>query len=305
MQKDKKSSGFYSIVSKMNTNILPKEGSSPIIFDDNKKTDKQNTVAAGLELNINTVVVNPLQPRKIFDEKSLEELASSIREHGIIQPIIVTKKDKHYIIVAGERRYRAARIAGLNKIPVIVKDLSEKERRELALIENIQREELNPIEEAEAMKVLIDEYGMTQEQLAASLGKSRPAVANVVRLLKLPELIIEMVRTNKLTNGHARALLSIKNAQTQIKFAKEVILKRMSVRELELKVNRYMLNKDAVPPKKSMSLELKAMERALQRVFATKVKICGSDKKGKIVIDYFSSDELQKIYDLVEDIKNK
>ncbi|NCA66795.1 MAG: ParB/RepB/Spo0J family partition protein [Clostridia bacterium] len=302
MPKEKKASGFLNIISRMNETVNPVN----VIVSPPMKEIKQehNETPGGVrEISINLIDVNPEQPRKQFDEIALNELSSSIKEHGIIQPIIVTKKEGKFVIVAGERRYRAAKLAGLSKLPVIVRDISERERREFALIENLQREGLNPIEEAEAMRALIEEYNLTQEELSQSLGKSRPAVANTLRLLKLPAEIIDMVRCGKLTQGHARALLALKAGELQIKYAKEVIIKKISVHELELRINKLLLNKITTRVPYKLSLELRAIENDMQRVFATKVKIMGNEARGKIQIEYFSKEELQKIYEVLEEIK--
>ncbi len=302
MQKEKKTSGFLNIISRMNESVVPVAVSA--LPARKEQTEEQAAAVSGVtEINIGIVEVNPEQPRKHFDEVTLNELAASIKKHGMIQPVVVAKKGAKYSIIAGERRFRAAIIAGLVKIPVVVKEAGERERREISLIENLQREELNPIEEAEAMRSLLEEYNLTQEELAASLGKSRPAVANAIRLLKLPAEIIEMVRLGKLSAGHARALLAIKDTDYQIKLAKEVILKKISVHELELRINQRMLKKAANMPISRLSLELRAFEADMQRLFATKVKIKGDDSKGKIQIEYYSKDELQKIYDLLEELK--
>lgn len=302
MQKDKKPSGFLNIISKMNANIAPIPSASSAR---QKLVAEKETVQINpdvKELSIGLIEPNEKQPRKYFDETALAELAASISEHGVIQPIIVTKQGGKFVIVAGERRYRAAKAAGLKKLPVIIRDVTEREMREISLIENLQREGLNPIEEAEAICALLEEYSLTQDELAASLGKSRPALTNSIRLLKLPPEVIEMVRGGKLSGGHARALLSLKEKSMQIKFAKEAILKKISVHELEARISRMASEKAPVKVVRQ-SLELKAMEKSLQRVFATKVKISGDDNKGKILIEYFSKGELQKIYELIDEIQ--
>lgn len=302
MQKDKKPSGFLNIISKMNANIAPIPSASSAR---QKLVAEKETVQINpdvKELSIGLIEPNEKQPRKYFDETALSELAASISEHGVIQPIIVTKQGGKFVIVAGERRYRAAKAAGLKKLPVIIRDVTEREMREISLIENLQREGLNPIEEAEAICALLEEYSLTQDELAASLGKSRPALTNSIRLLKLPPEVIEMVRGGKLSGGHARALLSLKEKSMQIKFAKEAILKKISVHELEARISRMASEKAPVKVVRQ-SLELKAMEKSLQRVFATKVKISGDDNKGKILIEYFSKGELQKIYELIDEIQ--
>jgi len=268
--------------------------------------DEKGELKSGVsEVPITLVRANPLQPRKTFDEASLAELAASIEVHGILQPLVVVPRDKVYEIVAGERRFRAAKLAGLQNIPVIVKDISEKERREIALVENLQREDLNPMEESEALFILLKENELTQEELAKTLGKSRPAVANALRLLTLPKEIQNMVRDLSLSTGHAKVLIGVKQPELQLALAKEVIAKKLSVRDLEAKLATLQTERKVPAAKKPLSLELRAMIDDMQRVFGTKVRVSGSDKKGKIVIDYYSEDDLQRIYEMLERMKEE
>lgn len=256
------------------------------------------------EMDIELIIPNPDQPRKNFDEDLLNELAISIKRYGIIQPITVVKNGLKYIIIAGERRYRACKIAGLKKIPVIIKDYTEKECKEIALIENLQREDLNPIEEAVAFRKLIDEYNLSQEELANNLGKSRPAIANSLRLLTLHPQVQKLVVDGRLSAGHARCLVSIKDYDAQIKYANAAADKKISVRELEMMVNAY-LNPNKETPKKTIKLtqELKEFVNDMQRIFATKVKIVGNEEKGRIYMDYYTKDDLQRIYELIDSLK--
>ncbi len=256
------------------------------------------------EMDIELIIPNPEQPRKNFDEDLLNELAISIKRYGVIQPITVVKNGLKYIIIAGERRYRACKIAGLKKIPVIVKDYTEKECKEIALIENLQREDLNPIEEAVAFRKLIDEYNLSQEELANNLGKSRPAIANSLRLLTLHPQVQKLVVDGRLSAGHARCLVSIKDYDAQIKYANAAADKKISVRELEMMVNSY-LNPNKETPKKTIKLtqELKEFVNDMQRIFATKVKIVGNEEKGRIYMDYYTKDDLQRIYELIDSLK--
>jgi len=266
--------------------------------------DEKGKLKEGVnEISIELVKPNPNQPRKTFNEESLKELAESIGNHGILQPLVVTKMGDGYRIVAGERRYRAAKIAGLTLIPVIIKELTEKEIREIALVENLQREDLNPMEESEALYTLLKENELTQEELAKTLGKSRPAVANSLRLLTLPRELQNMVRDLSLSTGHAKVLMGVKPPELQLSLAKEVIAKKMSVRDLEARIAALQAERKVPAAKKPVSLELRAMIDDMQRVFGTKVRISGSDKKGKILIDYYSEDDLQRIYDMLERIK--
>lgn len=252
------------------------------------------------EIEIGLIDRNPEQPRKIFDEDALAELSNSIKNHGVIQPIIVQEKDGRYIIIAGERRWRASRLAGLKTIPCIIKDYTKQEISEIAIIENLQREDLNAIESARAIKNLINDYNLTQDEVADKIGKSRPAVANTLRLLLLPESIISLVETNKISAGHARALLSVEDPVKQKELAIAVIERGLSVRDIENIIKA--LNKpknNTVQAKPEKSLELKDFENKIKRVFSTSVQIKGNDKKGKIIIDYYSKDDLDRIYDIL------
>ncbi len=267
--------------------------------------DEKGELKSGItEVSVDAVRANPGQPRKTFDQEALEELAASISLHGILQPLVVAKRGDSYEIIAGERRFRAAKIAGLEKIPVIIKDVTEKESREIALVENLQREDLNPMEESEALFILLKENDLTQEELAKALGKSRPAVANSLRLLTLPREIQNLVRDGALSTGHAKVLMGVKPAEAQIALANECVERKLSVRELEAKI-ASMQEKKKMPAEKvnKVSLELKAMVNDMQRVFGTKVRLSGSDQKGKIVINYYSPDDLQRIYELLETLK--
>ena len=252
------------------------------------------------EIEIGLIDRNPDQPRKIFDDEALAELATSIKNYGVIQPIIVREKDGRYIIIAGERRWRASRLAGLKTIPCVIKDYTEQEVSEIAIIENLQREDLNPIESAKAIKSLINQYNLTQDEVADKIGKSRPAVANTLRLLTLPEQIITLVEQNKLTAGHARTLLGIDNAAKQKEIAVAIIEKGLTVRDVENIIKNLNKPKQETSIKpKEKSLEIKDFENKIKRVLSTSVAIKGNAKKGKIVIDYYSIDDLNRIYDIL------
>ena len=254
-----------------------------------------------IELKVNQIEPNREQPRKNFDEDALQELADSIKKHGIIQPLVVQKKGEYYEIIAGERRWRAAKIAGLKHIPVVIKDYSEQEMVEIALIENIQRQDLNPIEEAMAFKQLMQEYDLKQDELAERVSKSRTAVTNSMRLLKLPQKIMEMVINNELSSGHARTLLSIEDEDLQIKVAELVILKQMSVRETENYVKKLQSNKNKSKDTKNTDNDFvyRDIENRIKEIVGTKVKVNHKNNgKGKIEIEFYSDDELERIYDL-------
>jgi len=254
------------------------------------------------ELRINQIEPNTEQPRKLFDEEKLKTLAESIKKHGVVQPIIVRKEEGDvYRIVAGERRWRAARIAGLNAIPAIVKDFSDRERMEIALIENLQREDLNPIEEAEAYERLIKDYNLTQEQISEIVGKSRPAIANSLRLLSLSKKVKEYIIEEKLTSGHARALIPIEDEKLQVSAAEEVIRRNLNVRDTE-KLVKSFLEGNKKKPKKVLDEHYLEIEEKLKNIFGTKVKLLANKKRGKILIEYYSNEELERILEMVDSI---
>ncbi len=252
------------------------------------------------EIEIGLIDRNPDQPRKNFDEDALNELAESIKSFGVVQPIIVQENNGRYIIIAGERRWRAARIAGLKKIPCLVREYTKQEVSEIAIIENLQREDLNPIESARAIKNLIEQYHLTQDEVADKIGKSRPAVANTIRLLTLPEAIINLVETNKISAGHARALLALESSVKQKEVALQIIEKGLSVRETERLIhNINQGTKLSATKRPEKSVELKEFENQIKRTLLTKVQIKGNDNKGKIIIEYYNKEDLNRIYDVL------
>ena len=274
-----------------------------LLFDEEKVTAKEGVT----EIDVSAIFANPNQPRKAFDETALKELADSISKHGVIMPIIVNKSGDRYMIIAGERRFRASKIAGLSKVPVIVKNYNERQIKEISLIENLQREDLNPIEAATAMRSLMEDYGMTQEDLADRIGKSRPAIANTLRLLSLSPEVIKMVANGALSAGHARALISLPQTD-QMKLAQGVVKEGLSVRDVEKKVKDYFDPPEVKAKKKikqELSAELKELISDMQRVLGTKVNAIGNDKKGRIYIDYYTRDDLDRISDIVEELKTK
>ena len=268
--------------------------------------DSDGNLNKGVEiLPLDIIVPNPNQPRKSFDQTALEELAVSIKNYGIIQPIIVCPVcDAKYQIVAGERRYRASKIAGMNNIPVLKMILTAKQIKELSLIENLQRQDLNPIEEAKAFRSLIEEYGFTQEQLADRLGKSRPAITNSLRLLSLNPVVIDMVVSGRLSAGHARCLTSIKDFIVQNTYALAACDKQLSVRQLELMVRNYLNPSKKDKKIMDISVELKDMVNIMQKKFGTKVGAVGNNTKGRIFIDYYSTADLDRIFEILEQIKD-
>ncbi|WP_064202754.1 ParB/RepB/Spo0J family partition protein [Brevibacillus brevis] len=252
------------------------------------------------EVSINEIRPNPYQPRKEFEQSAIEELAQSIKEHGIIQPLIVRKSIKGYELVAGERRLRAAKLAGLKEVPVVVKAYTDQQLMEIALIENLQRENLNPLEEAEAYDKLISHHDYTQEQLAQKIGKSRPHVANMLRLLQLPEKIRKMVSAAELSMGHSRALLGVTDKKVQQQLANDVVEKGLSVRQLEEIVKQLNVSRET-KKKKSAKNEpvLIEMEERLRSRFGTSVKIKKGSKRGKIEIDFYSQEDLERIIQML------
>lgn len=270
-------------------------------------TDSANseTVSAETphEIPIAQIDPNVNQPRKTFDEVALNELANSIRIHGVISPIIlVNQPNGRYMIIAGERRWRASKKAGLLTIPAIVRNYTPQQVKEISLIENLQREDLNPIETAVAIKQLMDEYRYTQEQVADRIGKSRPAIANTLRLLTLDEKVIALVSDGRLSAGHARCLVVVEDAEAQLKLAQMGCDNKVTVRDFEKMVKNY-LNPKPAKPKMEQSLELKDMVSRMQRTFATKVSALGNDKKGRIYIDYYNRDDLDRIIEILEVIE--
>ena len=270
----------------------------------NTKREQEGNVT---ELDINKIYPNPNQPRKHFDEEALQELASSIKTHGVIQPLVVNREaDGKYMIIAGERRWRASNMAGLQKVPVVIKNYTEKQIKEISIIENLQREDLNPIEAARAIKQLMDEYNLTQEAVADRIGKSRPSVANTLRLLSLYPDVVKMIEDGRLSSGHARSLVVVDDTTQQLKLAKQAADGKMSVRDLEKAVKNYLNPpKHASAKTNEQSLELKELINEMQRVFATKVSAIGNDNKGRIYIDYYSRDDLDRLADMIELLKKK
>ncbi|MFJ8237514.1 ParB/RepB/Spo0J family partition protein [Ureibacillus sp. NPDC094379] len=250
------------------------------------------------KIQLEKLVTNPFQPRKIFDDETIEELAQSIQEHGIIQPIVVRKKGKKYEIVVGERRFRASKIAGLNEIPAIVKELTEEQMMEIAILENLQREDLTPIEEAEAYQSLIEKLHFTQEDLAKRLGKSRPHITNHIRLLQLPEEVRKLVNDGLLSMGHGRTLLGLKNKRRIPEVASKVVNQSLNVRQLEALIKQ--LNED-VPreTKKNKDIFVEAKETQLREYFGTNVQIRKNKNKGKIEIEFYSEDDLERILEIL------
>ena len=266
------------------------------LFVNNDIKDEENEDVVVKQIKLIEIEPNTDQPRRIFNDESIEELAESIKKYGVIQPIIVSKKGNFYQIIAGERRWRASKKAGLTEIPAIVKEDDEKKNSEISLIENIQREDLNPIEKALGIKKLMDDYGLTQQNVAEILGKARSSIANTVRLLNLDERVIKLVLEGKLTEAHCKALLSVENKERQYNMALKIIESGENVQQA------YKRAKGKYKTKQEREYEAiyRDMENTFQGFFGTKVKINAGKKKGKIIIEYSNNDDLERIMDLIK-----
>lgn len=269
---------------------------NPIIEEEAPEIIKSDEDAIQ-KIKLINIEPNREQPRRTFDEESIEELAESIKRYGLIQPIVVTKKDDYFQIIAGERRWRASKKAGLIEVPCIVRELDERKNKEIALIENIQRQDLNPIEKAKGFKQLMDEYGMTQMQLSEAIGISRSAVANTVRILNLDQRVIDLALEGKLTEGHCRSLMSIVDGDKQYDMALQIIKTGDSVRDIERKVKNTKQLK-----KKDQKYEaiFKDIEESFSGFFGSPVKLNAGKRKGKIIIEYASNEDLERILDLIK-----
>ena len=271
-------------------------GSSPMEMQNDEKEEIESNENLKT-LKITEVEPNREQPRKNFNQESLEELAESIKTYGVIQPIVVSKRDGYYGIVAGERRWRAAKIAGLEEIPAIIRDDDEQTNKEIALIENIQREDLNPFEKALGIRRLMDKYGLTQEQVSKKLGKSRSSISNTVRVLYLAPDVLELVKQGKLTEGHCKALAGIEDADRQYAAALRMIDRGESVRQAESK-NRITKNEKKIDPKYRYLYE--DIEDRFQGFFGTKVKLDQGKRKGRIIIEYHNNEDLERMLNLIK-----
>ncbi|KAF5069899.1 ParB/RepB/Spo0J family partition protein [Anaerotignum sp.] len=272
-------------------------------LEDFKETGKDMGKTGVWEIEIDMIEPNRKQPRKYFDETALEELAASIKTYGMIQPVVVRKNGDYYEIIAGERRWRAAKIAGLKKIPAIERKWEDAEAFEAALVENLQREDLNPIEEAESYRRLQEEFGLNQEQISTKVGKSRSTITNSLRLLQLDSRVLNFVIENKLSSGHARTLLSITDKERQFELAEHVIEEELSVRATEALVKAELNQKEVVKNDKkelSENANQKAVEDELKTIFSTKVRISQMKNKGKIEITYYSQEDLDRLLTMMK-----
>lgn len=279
------------------------QGINVLIPDNNDSVDTSGKI---IEVDISKVEPDKNQPRQRFDEDELEALADSIKQHGVIDPLLVQDKGEYYEIVGGERRWRASKMAGLKKVPVYVREYSDQEKLEIALIENIQRVDLDPIEEATTYKRLMEEFDMTQDEVADKVSKSRPAVSNALRLLNLAPEVQELLSLKTITSGHARALLGIKDKKKQLEYANHIIDNGLSVREVEKEIKKLLSDKTISPPKKKeLDPQFEAvysdLEEKLKQSIGTKVTISAKDNnRGKIEIEYYSSDDLEMIIDKLQ-----
>lgn len=276
------------------------KGLGALIPEEIEKKEVKEDKKDSLMIPLNKIKTYSEQPRKFFDNENIAELAESIKNHGIIQPILLRKNKSNYIIVAGERRFRAAKMLGLKEVPAIIKDLTENEVLEISLIENIQREDLNPIEEAIAYKKLLQEFNLTQQELSSRIGKSRVAITNTMRLLKLDERVQQYLIENVISEAHGRVLLSLENNDLQYEFAQKVIDNKLSVRDLERSIKLFLENSNK-PKKESKAVNpyVKDVQNKLQDYFGTKVIIDDKNQKGKIAIEYYSEEDLNRILELI------
>ena len=277
------------------------------LFSESPVLDESQEKTAAHTLPVQALEPNPNQPRRDFNGEALEDLAESIRQHGLIQPITVRPvENDSYQIIAGERRWRASRLAGLSQVPVVILEADDKQAAQMALIENLQREDLNPLEEAQGYDALIQTYGLTQEQVADSIGKSRAAVTNTLRLLKLPEPILKQLSSGALSAGHARALLGLNSPEDMDAAAAEIIAKQLSVRQTEALVKRLQRKRpeSAAPERDLLAVDyVRECERALTRSLGRKVTIKAGKNRGKFELEYYGDEDLQKLIEALESIK--
>ena len=277
--------------------LIPDELEEEIALENNKDI---------LKVKITLVEPNPNQPRKQFDEDALHELSESIKSFGVLQPLVVVKRDKFYEIIAGERRWRAAKLAKIKEIPVIVKQFSEEEIVEVSLIENIQRENLNSIEEAVAYQRLIEEFNLKQDEIAEKVSKSRSAITNTLRLLQLDKRVQTMVVDEMLSSGHGRALIAIKDQELQVEIATQIFDQKLSVRETEKLIKKLLVPRKEAKSKKDPMFDpiIQSLQKNIEEILGTKVLIDAKKNKGKIEIEYFSNNELERIVELLQQIRN-
>ncbi len=270
------------------------------LFPEMEKGERGNLLLC----DINELHPNPWQPRKMFPDEGIEELAQSIREKGVLQPLVVRKKGEEYQIIVGERRWRAAQRAGLKKVPILLKEATDQEVIEMALVENLQREDLNPLEEAVAYQRLIREFAYTQEALAQRIGKDRSSVANILRLLKLPDEVRGALERDEISMGHARALLSLRDESEQISFCRKIVKKGLSVRETEEGVRRLLAKETRTPAaQEGGTPEIESLREELRRLLKTQVRIKMRRDRGTIEVEFYSLDDLERILEVIRGAK--
>lgn len=275
------------------------KGLGALIPEEMQQSDSREKKESTNLISINKIKSNNMQPRKLFDDDKIAELAESIKNHGIVQPIILKQDKDSYIIVAGERRWRAAKLLGLKEVPAIIMDLTDKDILEISLIENIQRQDLNPIEEALAYKRLIDTFKLTQDELGKRIGKSRVSITNLIRLINLSEAVQQYLIDGVITEGHGRVLLTISDEKLQEEIARKVIDEKLSVRELETLIKSISRESKDVERKRENNPYYKDVTEKLQNYFGTKVSISNKNNKGKIEIEYYSDEDLQRILEII------
>lgn len=265
------------------------------------ENEEPQQTGGAIEISTDIIIPNPHQPRQLHNDEELAELAASIREHGILQPLIVSKEDfsEQYTLIAGERRLRAARLAGLQNVPVLIRQATEQQQLELALIENVQRSDLMPLETATAYQELADSFALSHEEIATRVGKSRVSVTNTIRLLKLPETVKAALAEGKISEGHARALLALNSPQSQIAALNTILKNNLNVRQTEELVRNLSGTKTPRPTKQAASPEIKAIEEKLRNILGTKVTLRHGKKGGSLVIHYYSDEELETLLDQI------
>lgn len=289
--------------------IKEEHGEYKIDREKNGKTDSPEKEEAGKEITLKLSQIEPNtgQPRKDFNQEMIQELADSIRQYGVLQPLLVQKKGDHYEIIAGERRWRAAKEAGLKEVPVVIREYTKQQTMEIALIENVQREDLNPIEEALAYQQLMQEFDLTQEEIAARVSKNRATITNSMRLLKLDKRVQEMLIQGMISSGHARALLTLEDGEQQYQIALKIASERLSVRDVEKLVKQLGKPKKVKKPEeeeRDLSFIFKDLEERMKQIMGTKVNINKKDRnKGRIEIEYYSEAELERLVELIESIR--
>lgn len=299
-KKTQSAKSTFAVPKKQGQNAAAKQTSSKTAQDKDVQKNVQEAAESVVYLKLNDIKPNESQPRKVFKEDALADLAASIKENGVIQPVLVRPAAKGYELVAGERRWRAARLAGLKQIPAIIRALDEKTNALYALIENVQREDLNAIEEAQGISEIIEKYGLTQEETAKVVGKSRPYVSNALRLLKLPKEVKELVESGVLSMGHARAVAGLEGEALQVEAAKKAAAEGWSVRQIESYTARAPRKKAPAKKKaKAKDAETRALEDKLSENLGTRVVVEGGAKKGRLIIDYYSADELDRLVEIM------